>query len=226
MMLNELPGTTIQYRPALRAKERTHRNLDKITHIVLHETGVGIYKREQKLGTSDGLELALYVYEKIMPYSAHYVVGPTGTPAQTLSMTQIAQHVGSTNTRAYRRLDDAKQVATIPQWWRSRSKDHPNQVPSLVEAWKLGSVNACSIGIEIVPPRTRGEALPGVQVQSVAYMIDLICKAVPSIRYITSHCLVHPLSRTTVSGKPYDMTLTRYQQICDNLTNGLQRKAV
>lgn len=224
MMLNELEGTTIQYRPVLRADELRDRQLDTITHIVLHETGVGIYRRAQQLKTTNGLELALHVYEKIMPFSGHYLIGPTGTPVQTASLAKEAQHVGARGSRHYERLDN--DVSHLPLWWRTRSAKHPHMVPSMLSAWKGGSVNNISAGIEIVPPPRGGEELPGVQVQSVAYMIDLLCKKLLNVCYITTHTLVHPISRTTLSGKPYDMRMDRYQQIVDALPPGLKRRCV
>ena len=224
-MLNELPGNVIPYYPGMHSTPIQRRSMGSITHLVLHETGAGIYKRGNKFPKYSPLELALHVYQNIMPYWAHFVVGTDGKPAQTASCYQVAQHVGSHGFQAYAKAPNSLPSSPIPDWWVQQAAKRPRLLESLQSAWRQHSVNHVSIGVEIVPPADRSAPLPQVQVESVAHLVNELIKEFPQIEFVTTHTLVHPIARTA-QGKAWDMSMPRYEQVRAALGSESAKRAV
>jgi len=108
--------------------------------IILHHTGAGVLKRAKQWNVTPD-EAAVRVYEKIMDYSGHYVVGESGI-YQIVPETHQAWHTASPKLSAWNKDEF--------QWWVRRwpYADTPRDVVpgSSVQGWRPNHL----IGIEIV----------------------------------------------------------------------------
>ena len=213
---------------AYRHKLLKTRPLTQITHIVLHTTGVGLYrwrKRKKHLAHATDTELAKWVYGSIMKSSGHFAVGASGEVTQFVPLDHIAQHCGTGSrpllTYFGRYFDkNGKTLLThMPEWWRDymtrqvKLQQESELMHCLEQAWSKKSCNAVSVGIEVCIPEDRIGPLTAQQSASVSELCSALSIELPSIRWIVSHCLVHPLARTAKGGKPYDMLMHQYEQI-------------
>lgn len=193
------------------------RDLSFVTHIVFHTTGVGVYRREEKLKAlglaKDMLEVTTWTYQNIMPDSGHFVIGENGDIAQTVPVKFAARHVGASRSNAYRSRTIMK--LTLPSWYTSdelSGLETAQRFTSLQSAWRMGSCNKVSIGIELVMPRHISDPLPPEQLAPIVALLSRLKLLVPAIKYITTHSHVHPIART-VKGQPYDLTAHHHEQL-------------
>ena len=203
--------------------------------IVVHTTGGGItarYRREgARRGDATPHRTALRVYGSIMEAAAHYVVGQGGEIGQVVPEGLCAWHVGGAKSAPYHRLGTSwmpRSTRARFAWWQERWEglDGPRDLaggqlwapyvvgPSLAQrvrhplSWGKGSVNAWSVGIEVVPPEDdpRGEWSPECWAALAALIRDIALRqGVPLRREpVITHSDAHPLSRTTPRGEPWD----------------------
>jgi hypothetical protein len=205
--------------------------------VVVHTTGFGPIRRatERKFAgwrlrwgvtEGDALQATVALYTHVMTASAHYVVGQDGTIVQVVPESHCAWHVGGNRSRAYftnpaHCLDDRRYL-----WWRVRWQgmqtprelgggrlwDPPREqlgiLSQLRAGMPIGSCNANSVGIEVVPDH-RNPAGPwsAEAWDAVARLVLDVCARndIPVRKdRVISHSDAHPLSRTTPSGKPWD----------------------
>lgn len=203
---------------------------------IIHTTGGGILSRFEREGARKGdatpFETAMRVYGTIMEASGHYVVGQgEGQIAQVVPEALCAWHVGGAGSAPYHRLGTSwipRSERARYEWWQERwsGLDGPGDLaggelwepyvigPSLLQrlrhplSWGKGSVNAWSIGLEVVPPLgdQRGEWSSACWRSVTRLVVDMHERdAVPLERdRVITHSDAHPLSRTTPRGKPWD----------------------
>lgn len=196
--------------------------------IVVHTTGYGPVRRhkENPQKYESPLEAALDIYRK-MPYGPHYVIGQEGDVVQMCPENLAAWHVGGSKGWRYKRRWATRRYS----WWldRWRGLESPRQLAggklwspypssSLQGASKYfrqvywrsrhGSVNANTIGIEIVPPESnpRGEWAPPVWQALTRLCRDIHRRrGIPLERsYVLTHSDCSPIGRTTRTGEPWD----------------------
>lgn len=198
---------------------------------VIHTTGGGVrarYLREgARKGDKDELDTGLRIYGTIMTASPHYIVDQRGIIAQVTPEGLCAWHVGGAKSAPYHR------AAWVPwrararfAWWQERwGLDGPRDLaggqlwapyvigPTLAQrirhplSWGKGSVNAWSLGIEVIPPADpRAPWSPECWRALAELIVDIHRRqGVPLERdHVCTHSDVHPLSRTTPSGLPWD----------------------
>lgn len=211
--------------------------------IVVHTTGFGPVRRyrdpkqRKRHGWADPFDAALTIYERIMSAGPHYVVGQGGQCAQVAPEDVCAWHVGGRKARPYAAADrrdkpeawahsDARRYA----WWFDRwvPYTNPRQLAGghLWDAYSkptgarvalsslAGSVNANTIGIEVVPPPEGAHEMWSVLCWET--LTDLICDiaarySIPLRReHVLCHSDAHPIARTAANGAPWDTYETQW----------------
>lgn len=215
-----------RYMPSLGVRTKSYAPRAAVSGVVIHTTGGGVTRRWKRQGSRfkepSPFDTAVRIYTRIMKPSGHYVVGQGGEVVQLVPEHLAAWHVGSRKVTRYRR----NWMRPKYQWWadRWRGYDSPLEIAG-GELWKPyhedapvhwrtrwrsrhGSCNANTIGIEVVPP-IDGPRLSWSDScwQSLTQLTVDICyrSSLPVERgRIVSHSDVHPICRTTRSGRPWD----------------------
>lgn len=179
------------------------RDVSKITHIVVHTTGVSIYKNRldkpdiKPLGLAKGVA---WTYQNIMDDSGHFVVAADGI-GQTVPVKYSARHVGGQDHNLYAPI--LKEM-WLPQWWHHETDKYPLLKESTRRAWKKGSCNAVSIGVELLPPRTIKGSFDAKTLENAKILLRELLEKYPQVEYVTTHARVCPTKRTS-KNKPYDL---------------------
>lgn len=203
--------------------------------IVIHTTGYGPVRKHHNLPHKYGSPLgaAVSIYER-MPYSPHYVLGQDGTIVQMCPEELSSWHVGSSRGWRY---DTPRWATKRYQWWFNRWEglSTPKELaggslwlpyPESALSGKnryfrkiywsslRGSVNANTIGIEVVPP-TAGPTRPwsGELWRALRLLVQDIHRRreVPLEKhYVVTHSDCCPVSRTTRKGIPWDTWSTQW----------------
>jgi N-acetyl-anhydromuramyl-L-alanine amidase AmpD len=183
-----------------------------VVAIVVHTTGGGPVKRfknaaeRKKFKYKTPFDAALRIYRELMFEGPHYLVGQgDGEIAQLAPETLSAWHVGQAGGHLY----DLDQWSTPDvRWWKDRwgTLESPRGLAN-GRLWSHDSVNANTIGIEVVPHEARplgswGDAAWANLVTLVQDVADR--HGVPIDRaHIITHSDAHPLRRSA-SNKPWD----------------------
>jgi hypothetical protein len=205
--------------------------------VVIHTTGAGPCRRSTEerfagwrakydVPYGDALQCAVLLYTRIMTASGHYVVGQDGKIVQVVPESHCAWHVGGKGSRVYfndpEHCLDAKRYV----WWRARWLglmnprdlggghlwDPPHNEIGVLDRLRagmpIGSVNANSVGIEVVPDAKNPTAPWSAEAwDAVARLVLDVCarNAIPVKKdRVISHSDAHPISRTTPEGRPWD----------------------
>lgn len=159
--------------------------------IVLHHTGAGILARAMEWGVTDD-EAAIRVYQTMMEYSPHYVVGHDGI-YQIVPEELKAWHAA--NPKA------VKKIPNLYPWWARR---WPGASSPVEVTPGRGSPNDC-IGIELVAvPKNKGFSRS--QYALLDKLLNDLCARYRWTRsplHIVGHADVDPERRST-SIAPWD----------------------
>ena len=200
--------------------------------VVVHTTGGGPLRRfrddkqRRRHGWGTPFDVALTIYGSMMEAGPHYVVGQGfGQIAQVAPEDVCAWHVGGRGGGAYKR---ASWTTRASRWWHERWPDFesPRELAGghlwdpytrrtgvrVALSSLAGSVNANTIGIEVVPPvaGARLEWSPAAW-QNLARLVRDICKRhdeIPLAReHVLTHSDCHPRARSRrppPEGQPWD----------------------
>ena len=228
----------VAFRPSLGYRRKAYEpRLRKPAAIVVHTTGAGPVNRvhaekfkrwRRRTGITDPFEAALWVYAN-MRAGPHYVIGQEGHIAQVCPEDLCAWHVGGKHGRTYDGVQWFGRQQRY-QWWFERWRGHtsPKDLAGgklwtqygaqtgLRVAWAArgGSVNANTIGIEVVPPDpdTRGPWSVAAW-ESLSNLTSEICmrRNIAATRdTIITHSDANPIARTTPGGSPWDTPETQF----------------
>ena len=178
--------------------KKVYRDPDEVSHVILHTTGPGPARvaKERGIGLVDA---AVHIYQHIMDDCAHCVIGKDSC-AQTALVHHKVSHTGGTAVYRGVRLKAsviyrrAAQGMNCPDWWKALRVTDPDLFECQQDALRKGSFNEVSIGIEMV------EQCPD---QALAFVAALK-EGYPSLRWLTHHAAMNPLSRTDKRGQ-YDL---------------------
>lgn len=182
----------------------------KIRGVVVHTTGSGPFRRfrdnPERFPTP--FDAAVHIFENVVDTGAHYVVcGETGRVASMAPHRLAAWHVGGAGAYKYQWPYWYK-LANVTSW-----RDRWPELKSPRDffgghAWRRGTVNNLTIGIEVAPP-TSGPRNSWSEATWFALSEIITTSArlyrFPVDRYhVATHSDVHPLNRFTKSGHPWD----------------------
>lgn len=199
----------------------------RIEGVITHSTGAGIisrFKREgKKKRDRTPFDTAVRVYRAIMKSAPHYVVGQDlGQVVQVTPDDYVAQHVSSMpSNKMYQYKPEvwARNPRAV-EWlarWRPRDIETPLHL-FYGDAWFDSSsgregTNGQTIGIEVVPrmddPTGRRYLWTDDCWANLSSLYHLLADRHDldlSPYVFVAHCDIHPLSRTTASGRLYDTT--------------------
>lgn len=184
----------------------------RVVAIVVHTTGGGPLKRfkngaeRKKFKYKTPFDAALRIYGELMFEGPHYLVGQSdGDLAQLAPEIQSAWHVGQGGGHLYA-LDEWPTQGV--RWWNDRwgTLESPRELAN-GRLWTHDSVNANTIGIEVVPNEARplGAWTDAAWTNLVALVVDIAARhGVPIDRtHILTHSDAHPLKRSA-QNKPWD----------------------
>lgn len=135
----------------IRQVEREHRLRDRpgltLEAIVIHTTGIGIYRRD------DPLEWVLDYYTR-QALTPHFVVATDGRVYQVAPLEARANHVGMSLAErlSYRTGRWRRKIPRVAEHW---DRAWPLRRSPLDLLPGQRSVNACTIGIEVIPRPSR-----------------------------------------------------------------------
>jgi hypothetical protein len=211
--------------------------------VVIHTTGAGpgrralddkfaVWRSRLDIPRGDALRCAVVLYTHVMDAAGHYVVGQDGTIVQVVPESFCAWHVGGSGSRPYFNNPTGWHRGSKHAWWVARWAgyesprnlggghlwDPPKASLGLVNRVRaglpIGSANANSIGIEVVPDARNPTAPWSAEAwDAVARLVLDVCarNEIPVKRdRVFSHSDAHPLSRTTPSGHPWDPSPAQY----------------
>lgn len=211
--------------------------------VVVHTTGAGPVRRATErryaawrgrwgIAEGDALQAAVVLYTRIMDASGHYVIGQDGTIVQVVPESHCAWHVGGSGSRAYFTRGSKALAGPRYAWWRARWPGYetprdlggghlwdpydrsPGLEVTVRSGLAIGSANANSIGIEVVPPTSHPLApwSEAAWEALVTLTLDILGRhRIPLERdRVISHSDAHPLSRTTAAGVPWDPSSTQW----------------
>jgi hypothetical protein len=211
--------------------------------VVVHTTGSGPIRRatERKFAgwrlrwgvtEGDALQATVALYTRTMDASGHYVVGQDGTIVQVVPESHCAWHVGGSGSRPYFTNEAAWHRGGKHAWWVARwpgymtprelgggrlwdpQREDISLLNRLKAGMPIGSCNANTIGIEVVPPLANPTAPWSAEAwYSLTRLVLDVCarNGIPVERdRIISHSDAHPLSRTTPSGRPWDPGVSQW----------------
>lgn len=150
------------------------------------------------------LDAAAYVYNRLgVPNKPHYCIDHTGAVLECVPVRDVARHVGRPKPywwEQYKRGTDIS--AQMPEWWRgywvSRGVTSPGQLCG--GAWQVPpySVNACTIGIELLPETLRGPISDRQRAKLRQMCYELSHRHEFEVRYTTvvSHSDIDPVTRS------------------------------
>lgn len=200
----------------------------RVVHaIVIHTTGYGPIRRHlaKPARFKTPFDAAIFIYQKLMDASAHYVVSQRGEVAQTVPEACPAWHVGGAKSRAYWRrswgllskryrwwgrifpgLASPRDLAGGLLWAPYRVKVPLIKRLRYLRSWGKGSANANTIGIEVVPPVDSKQWTITALTEVAELVRDIAERNDIEIRQDTviSHSEAHPLARTNKKGQPWD----------------------
>ena len=215
-----------RYTPSVGVRKALYAPRAAISGVVIHTTGGGVLRRWKRQRVRyrehSPFDTAVRIYTRLMSASGHYVVGQQGQVVQLVPEHLAAWHVGSRKSRLYRK----RWIRPKYQWWEDRWShlDSPLDLAN-GELWspyprdadvswrtrwlsRHGSCNANTIGIEVVPP------IDGPRLAWSDSCWQVLTQLTVDICYrnqcpvererIVTHSDVHPISRTTRSGHPWD----------------------
>ena len=220
------------YTPSLGVRKGLYAPRSTASGIIIHTTGAGVNRRyireHSKYPDNRPLDTAVRIYGHIMKASGHYVVDQNGRCVQMVPEGLASWHVGSKGARKYKR----QWMKPKYDWWRGRwpGYESPLEIangdlwrPYAKDAdvhWRAkwlsrhGSCNANTIGIEVIPPiaHPQGQWTDLCWSTVVRLTEDIRNRnSIPLERArILSHSDVHPISRTTNSGRPWDPSLNQF----------------
>jgi len=203
--------------------------------VIIHTTGFGPVRRfrddrqRRRHRWATPHDAALAIYRGMMEAGPHYVVGQGGELAQLAPEGVCAWHVGGRGGRHYRR--ELERWLTVEcTWWASRwpGLRSPRELaggrlwlpydpaPSLLErvsrarwiGWREGgSVNANTIGIEVVPAEDHPRGPWSDEAwRTLLQLVGLICgrHGIPQdAHHVLTHSDAHPRARSR-RGRPWD----------------------
>ena len=232
-----MPGVRQEPGRGLRLGKLEYRTLDRITHVIVHHTGVGVLARfgrdRLRFGWLDPIDAAVHVYTRIMASSGHYVVGYDGTVVQIVPEDFSAWHAGYGGER---------RRGVLSEWFarmrfaKRDGKDRPAWLADDRYAWWFNrwwiqcgytspcvwfpdlDVNGSSIGIELVStpgrdPFPDSQLYGGAGGPGLEGLVHRLCReyGVPLDEdHVLMHSDVCPLARTTPGGEPYDPPPAKY----------------
>lgn len=191
------------------------RNPLRICGVIIHTTGAGPWRR-WKTGarTRDGhafespFEAAEFIFSRIVTTGPHFLVcGDTGDWIRMAPDTAVAWHTGSKGAWKYR-LPGWRALRDVTAW--------TNRWPELKSprdfldgnAWRHGSANQLTIGIEVAPPK-EGPRQPWSDAtwETLARIAHRSADEYefPVDRYhVLSHSDIHPHARISKTGRLWD----------------------
>jgi len=194
--------------------------------IVLHITGYGPVGQYKSGRYKSPMDAAVGIYQR-MPYAPHYVIDQDGIIVQMCPEELATWHVGGSNGRRY----TGAWAATKFKWWADKwsGLGSPRELAAgklwqpyppdalkgplkyfrkLYWASRHGSVNANTIGIEVIPPSSNPKATWSLDVWRAVVQLcqDISHRRGTSLdaHHLISHSDADPISRTTRSGEPWD----------------------
>lgn len=183
------------------------RDCTKITHVILHTPGPGPARRSKQLKSEDLVYNAAWIYQYVMNECAHFVTGVKKV-VQTAPLDRRASHVGS-NVKVDDGWFPAKRLyggtslkMNAPKWWLELAGNDVDLYACLKDSLRTGSYNEVSIGIEMAY----------VDKATVMAVVTALKEKVPSIRWLTHHAAINPLSRTNKFGQ-YDLNKAAQSEI-------------
>ena len=180
--------------------------------IIIHTTGAGPWSRynANKTRFEAPYDAAKYIYERISPYSGHYLVsGDNGSAARLVDTNVRAWHVGAKGRWRYKFRGTGWSKDKGFGWWFTRFPGC-NGPRDLLDGllWSPRSANDLTIGIEVAPPSSgpRDEWSDATW-RTLRLLVGNLARryGIPLDRYhVFTHSDAHPLARTTKSGSPWD----------------------
>ena len=181
---------------------------------------------------------ALWIYSKAYTPGPHYVVGQElGLITQVCPERLAAWHVGGSGSRMYSTRPESWWRSGAYTWWRNSFPDldsprdlaggqlyMPYEVPAgasiprqrarMVAKYAKGSVNAGSVGIEVVPrvEDSQGPWTGACWHNLSELLLDITGRRdiVRNREHVVTHSIAHPISRTTKRGKPWDTVSSQF----------------
>ncbi len=171
------------------------------TSIILHTTGYGvglerIDKRHRK--DEDADEAYANRLDRVLEYKCEFLVGRCGGIYEMTDWSSYFEyHTGSANRKKLKREP--------PSWWRARYPDVAS--PLSLPAWKHGSPNSDSVGIDLLAPRVRDKsAFKPLQLESAARLVAYLTTEFGVLitdETVLDHSSVDPIGRGNPKG-PWD----------------------
>lgn len=203
---------------------------------VVHTSGAGVLARatsarhaawRARMGLREGdtLGAAVALYQRVMDTSGHYVIGQCGTIVQLVPESHCAWHVGGLGSRPYFTRPGTWGRSHRYAWWRARwpGYESPRDLGgghlwdpyrergveiALRSGMAIGSCNANTLAIEVVPPLhgARAPWSPEAWESLARLVLDIHGRhRIPLERdRCLTHSDAHPLARTTSAGSPWD----------------------
>lgn len=193
-----------------------------VNAIIVHTTGAGPVRRHKadpkKFPTP--FDAAVWIYTKIYAPGPHYVVGQNGECVQVCKEELAAWHVGSSQAAQYK--NPKGQWTKTCKWWLDRWEPAGFKSPLELPCWgpvpdnspasvkrlaRAGTVNAWTIGIEVVPPLNTNDPWSASAQNTLWDLVDDIAArhSLPVDRtHVLTHSDAHPLHRTNGRGRPWD----------------------
>jgi hypothetical protein len=211
----------------------------RVIGIVYHTTGRGVLRRFKRDAKRRGwtllIEAAAWIYATIMDASGHYIVDQEGRIWQVVPERLCAWHVGGKLANRYWSHPGRwwRSATGKFDWWLRRwpGLSTPRELADgrawapyekpvgllkrirYPRSWARGSVNAWFVALEIIPPEEPGAPWSDACWAAVAALSLCISKRQRfQIKRDTAltHSDVHPLSRTTRAGVPWDTVPTQF----------------
>ncbi len=192
-----------KYRDAqLETKKRRRRTPNSV---VLHTTGYGpgLQRIDKKHRTNAAADLAYADrLDRVLEYKCELLVGRTGGIYELTDWHDYYEYHTGSSVRRKMRGDYQP-----PIWWRDRFPELSN--PMDLPAWKNGSPNSDSVGIDLLAPRVRDKAaFKKVQLESVAYAIAKVTTHFGILitdETVLDHSALDPIGRANKKG-PWDLS--------------------
>lgn len=173
--------------------------------VVLHTTGYpskmqGLRAIDAKYADDADVDEAYsHRMDKVLEYKCEFLVGRTGTIYRMTEHEEyFAYHTGSRNRKRLRRRAPGK-------WWRKR---HPNRKRATqLPAWRHGSPNSDSWGVDLLAPRGGGANFPRVQRTAAARLVAYLTSSGGILigpETVLDHSSLDPIERCNKWG-PWDL---------------------
>lgn len=218
------------YVPSRSVKHRAlaGRLYKQITTLVYHTTGTGPLKRQKtQLQGLNTAQCAAWIYQNIMDYSGHFVIGLGGEIISTVPVDLVAQHVGSSCLNDGVFVGKVSRCLTltsnvVPKWWRLATAADQALTLNIFDLLKIdGTYNPYTIGIEFVTGPKAKDLLTNEQIQASLKLEQFLKQEIPTLAWATTHTILNPISRTA-KGVRYDL----YENQTKQLFNGREWKSL